>query len=102
FRRVSGATDALFLFSIISKAGLEKSEDFSRPALFLETYVTASKRYLVQGQVITNDMYVLIPRAKMIVLCWFKEPSRSSIASTYQLLCHRLWLDGYKKTIKTS
>jgi len=40
---------------------------------------------------------VLIPRAKMIVLCWFKEPSRSSIASTYQLLCHRLWLDGYKK-----
>ncbi|WP_265478794.1 hypothetical protein, partial [Lactiplantibacillus plantarum] len=41
-RRVSGATDALFLFSIISKAGLEKSEDFSRPALFLETYVTAS------------------------------------------------------------
>ncbi|WP_222845300.1 hypothetical protein, partial [Lactiplantibacillus plantarum] len=42
FRRVSGATDALFLFSIISKAGLEKSEDFSRPALFLETYVTAS------------------------------------------------------------
>ncbi|MGQ2383425.1 hypothetical protein ACT543_12340, partial [Lactiplantibacillus plantarum] len=24
------------------KAGLEKSEDFSRPALFLETYVTAS------------------------------------------------------------
>ena len=29
-------------FSIISKAGLEKSEDFSRPALFLETYVTAS------------------------------------------------------------
>ncbi|WP_260208111.1 hypothetical protein, partial [Lactiplantibacillus plantarum] len=31
-----------FLFSIISKAGLEKSEDFSRPALFLETYVTAS------------------------------------------------------------
>uniref|UniRef100_UPI0020730AB2 hypothetical protein n=1 Tax=Lactiplantibacillus paraplantarum TaxID=60520 RepID=UPI0020730AB2 len=42
FRRVSGATDALFLFSIIPKAGLEKSEDFSRPALFLETYVTAS------------------------------------------------------------
>ncbi|MCL3856860.1 hypothetical protein, partial [Lactiplantibacillus plantarum] len=42
FRRVSGATDALFLFSIISKTGLEKSEDFSRPALFLETYVTAS------------------------------------------------------------
>ncbi|MBO9165077.1 hypothetical protein, partial [Lactiplantibacillus pentosus] len=42
FRRVSGATDALFLFSIISKAGLEKFEDFSRPALFLETYVTAS------------------------------------------------------------
>ncbi|WP_235016216.1 hypothetical protein, partial [Pediococcus acidilactici] len=41
-RRVSGATDALFLFSIIPKAGLEKSEDFSRPALFLETYVTAS------------------------------------------------------------
>ncbi|WP_226662323.1 hypothetical protein, partial [Lactiplantibacillus plantarum] len=41
-RRVSGATDALFLFSIISKTGLEKSEDFSRPALFLETYVTAS------------------------------------------------------------
>ncbi|WP_222846050.1 hypothetical protein, partial [Lactiplantibacillus plantarum] len=40
--RVSGATDALFLFSIISKTGLEKSEDFSRPALFLETYVTAS------------------------------------------------------------
>ncbi len=37
-----------FLFSIISKAGLEKSEDFSRPALFLETYVTASTvdRYL--------------------------------------------------------
>ncbi|MGY5276234.1 hypothetical protein ACW9VW_15520, partial [Lactiplantibacillus plantarum] len=35
-------TDALFLFSIISKAGLEKFEDFSRPALFLETYVTAS------------------------------------------------------------
>ncbi|MCT3224043.1 hypothetical protein EFO81_15515, partial [Lactiplantibacillus plantarum] len=32
----------LFLFSIISKTGLEKSEDFSRPALFLETYVTAS------------------------------------------------------------
>ncbi|MCW0154486.1 hypothetical protein OIS37_15160, partial [Lactiplantibacillus plantarum] len=31
-----------FLFSIISKTGLEKSEDFSRPALFLETYVTAS------------------------------------------------------------
>ncbi|MCT3306543.1 hypothetical protein EFP30_09265, partial [Lactiplantibacillus pentosus] len=30
------------LFSIISKAGLEKSEDFSRPALFLGTYVTAS------------------------------------------------------------
>ncbi|WP_222843694.1 hypothetical protein, partial [Lactiplantibacillus plantarum] len=26
----------------ISKAGLEKFEDFSRPALFLETYVTAS------------------------------------------------------------
>ncbi|MCC6120752.1 hypothetical protein, partial [Lactiplantibacillus plantarum] len=42
FRRVSGATDALFLFSIISKTGLEKSEDFSRPVLFLETYVTAS------------------------------------------------------------
>ncbi|WP_349624068.1 hypothetical protein, partial [Lactiplantibacillus plantarum] len=44
-----GATDALFLFSIISKTGLEKSEDFSRPALFLETYVTASKdrRYMV-------------------------------------------------------
>ncbi|WP_222845302.1 hypothetical protein, partial [Lactiplantibacillus plantarum] len=41
-RRVSGATDALFLFSIISKTGLEKSEDFSRPVLFLETYVTAS------------------------------------------------------------
>ncbi|MCK8475393.1 hypothetical protein, partial [Lactiplantibacillus plantarum] len=39
---VSGATDALFLFSIISKTGLEKSEDFSRPVLFLETYVTAS------------------------------------------------------------
>ncbi|MBX0342325.1 hypothetical protein, partial [Lactiplantibacillus plantarum] len=38
----SGATDALFLFSIISKTGLEKSEDFSRPVLFLETYVTAS------------------------------------------------------------
>ncbi|MGY5270761.1 hypothetical protein, partial [Lactiplantibacillus plantarum] len=36
------ATDALFLFSIISKVGLEKSEDFSRPVLFLETYVTAS------------------------------------------------------------
>ncbi|WP_251899290.1 hypothetical protein, partial [Lactiplantibacillus paraplantarum] len=46
-RRVSGATDALFLFSIIPKAGLEKSEDFSRPALFLETYVTAS--LLFQG-----------------------------------------------------
>ncbi|MGA3513103.1 hypothetical protein ACE5SX_16125, partial [Lactiplantibacillus plantarum] len=45
FRRVSGATDALFLFSIISKAGLEKFEDFSRPALFLETYVTASFIY---------------------------------------------------------
>ncbi|WP_259688630.1 hypothetical protein, partial [Lactiplantibacillus plantarum] len=30
------------LFSIISKTGLEKSEDFSRPVLFLETYVTAS------------------------------------------------------------
>jgi len=40
--RVSGAPDALFWFSIISKAGLEKFEDFSRPALFLETYVTAS------------------------------------------------------------
>ncbi|WP_235020766.1 hypothetical protein, partial [Pediococcus acidilactici] len=51
FRRVSGATDALFLFSIIPKAGLEKSEDFSRPALFLETYVTASNfRALVTGK----------------------------------------------------
>ncbi|MCW6148918.1 hypothetical protein LDK45_12545, partial [Lactiplantibacillus plantarum] len=48
-RRVSGATDALFLFSIISKTGLEKSEDFSRPVLFLETYVTASL-LLVAGQ----------------------------------------------------
>ncbi|WP_229564843.1 hypothetical protein, partial [Pediococcus pentosaceus] len=46
-RRVSGATDALFLFSIIPKAGLEKSEDFSRPALFLETYVTASFCFLI-------------------------------------------------------
>ncbi|WP_235017509.1 hypothetical protein, partial [Pediococcus acidilactici] len=46
-RRVSGATDALFLFSIIPKAGLEKSEDFSRPALFLETYVTASSMLIL-------------------------------------------------------
>ncbi|WP_259689904.1 hypothetical protein, partial [Lactiplantibacillus plantarum] len=36
-----------FLFSIISKTGLEKSEDFSRPVLFLETYVTASFLLLV-------------------------------------------------------
>ncbi|MFH7580882.1 hypothetical protein KQP89_15330, partial [Lactiplantibacillus plantarum] len=52
FRRVSGATDALFLFSIISKAGLEKSEDFSRPALFLETYVTASFLCTTKGHIV--------------------------------------------------
>ncbi|WP_211758747.1 hypothetical protein, partial [Lactiplantibacillus plantarum] len=31
-----------FTIYLISKVGLEKFEDFSRPALFLETYVTAS------------------------------------------------------------
>lgn len=41
-----------FLFSIISKAGLEKSEDFSRPALFLETYVTASFSYDSQNSIL--------------------------------------------------
>ncbi|WP_345369858.1 hypothetical protein, partial [Lactiplantibacillus plajomi] len=59
FRRVSGATDALFLFSIISKAGLEKSEDFSRPALFLETYVTASniiepKKFRLENNILSG------------------------------------------------
>lgn len=32
---------------VISKTGLEKSEDFSRPVLFLETYVTASWSFII-------------------------------------------------------
>ncbi|MCM8650615.1 hypothetical protein MZO44_10930, partial [Lactiplantibacillus sp. E932] len=54
---VSGATDALFLFSIISKTGLEKSEDFSRPVLFLETYVTASSFLNVHADQFNQQLF---------------------------------------------
>ncbi|MGY5274916.1 hypothetical protein ACW9VW_08615, partial [Lactiplantibacillus plantarum] len=57
-----GATDALFLFSIISKTGLEKSEDFSRPVLFLETYVTAS--YFLD-----HHLFIFIK----VTVCYFNE-----------------------------
>ncbi|MCW6149185.1 hypothetical protein LDK45_14045, partial [Lactiplantibacillus plantarum] len=74
FRRVSGATDALFLFSIISKTGLEKSEDFSRPVLFLETYVTASSNnlkfiYNTYGNFIENfsDFFTSISNKRQIM-----------------------------------
>ncbi|MEN8553453.1 hypothetical protein ABDC91_14345, partial [Lactiplantibacillus plantarum] len=44
-----------------SKAGLEKFEDFSRPALFLETYVTASFIRQFLEQVICDKSTPLIP-----------------------------------------
>ncbi|WP_235016201.1 hypothetical protein, partial [Pediococcus acidilactici] len=77
FRRVSGATDALFLFSIIPKAGLEKSEDFSRPALFLETYVTAStdQKSFARIPILAKLFHLLISKT-IVVNYWVYKSVR--------------------------